>query len=203
MLSTRRVGAALVALYSAALLLLEWRTTQQEVRPYFTDLEGPVLFYGVNTTLSVALLWGTGLLCTVALFLRGEERPWLSRGGRFLLSQIAFFAALGLDDRFMIHERMGGIVGFNDAWLLLATGVAELLLLLWYRSQWNSPAARRWLLGAALSFGVMTVVDGLIPAERVLRLSVEDLSKTWSGFFLFLFGWELVRLQLARREVGA
>jgi hypothetical protein len=77
------------------------------------------------------------------------------------------------------------------------------VILVWYRSQWDSPAARRWLLGVTLSFLVMTVVDGVVPAERVLRLSVEDLSKTWGGFFLFLFGWEMIRIQLARREMVA
>ncbi|MEM6459075.1 MAG: hypothetical protein AAF710_06760 [Planctomycetota bacterium] len=199
-MSLHRVLALALLPYSVALLAIELATSQEHVRNYFTDLEGPVVLYGVNTTLSVSLLWGCGLLCGVAVYLRGDDRPWATRGGRFLCLQAALLAYLGLDDRFLIHERIDGLTGLSNAVVLGGVGVAQLAVLVWYRAEWDSAAARRCLIAAASLFLVMMVIDALGPAGMVLRLSVEDLCKTWSAFFLFLFGCEIVRQQHAVSE---
>ncbi|MEM1211345.1 MAG: hypothetical protein AAGI68_03510 [Planctomycetota bacterium] len=188
------LGLALVP-YSVAMLVTELMTSQDYARLFFTDLEGPIMLYGVNTTLAVALFWGTGLLCAVAIYLRGDGSPWATRAGRFLCLQVLLFAYLGLDDRFLIHERIDRKTGFNNALVLVIVGVAQLATLFWYRKEWDSPAARRWLILAAGLFVVMSVLDALAPPLMVLRLSLEDLCKTWSAFFLFLFGCEMLRQQ--------
>ena len=189
--------------YSVLLLITEARTSQAYVRNYFTDLRGPVFFFGVNTSLSVAFLGGTALLCAVALLIHDAPRPWLTVDGRFLLTQVAAFAYLAMDDRFLLHERIGARLGVEDAWLVLALGVGEWLLLTYFRRSWDVKPARLLLAGAALFFALMIIIDGAVPPEVTLRLSIEDLSKTWSGFFLFLFGWLLVRVQLSRRLAAA
>ena len=58
---------ASLGLYSVALIGIELCTSQDYVRHYVSDVEGPVRFYAVNTTLSVFLLWATALLFGVGV----------------------------------------------------------------------------------------------------------------------------------------
>ena len=93
----------LLALYSAALIVVELRTSQDFVRNYFTDIEGPVPFFAVNTTISVFLLWSTALMFVVCLAtIDGVSNETRIRW--FFISQVVVFAYLGFDDRFIYEE---------------------------------------------------------------------------------------------------
>lgn len=57
----------------------------------------------------------------------------------------------------------------------------------------QSTERKAYLAAAAFFFAAMVLIDGLVPREAVPRLSLEDLSKTWGGAFLFLFAWSTCR----------
>jgi len=67
-------GFILLAVYSIVLIVIEWQTSQLYVRQFFTDIEGEVFFYAINTTFSVFLLWATALLFAVGLLCIHIER---------------------------------------------------------------------------------------------------------------------------------
>lgn len=194
-----RMGVfGLLGLYSAALLGLEFAYGQAFVRPFFTDIEGAVPFYAVNTTLSAFLLAGTGLLFAVCLLClgRGTER----RGdAAFYGSQVLFFLYLAADDRFKGHELVGKIAGVDDAFFLLALGGLEVVLLVGPGGLLRRPRRQRLTLAAASAlFALMTIVDAFIPPDLVLRLSVEDLTKTWACALFFWFGWQTLDAEIGR-----
>jgi hypothetical protein len=37
----------------------------------------------------------------------------------------------------------------------------------------------------------MIVIDAWVPHDLLLRLTLEDLSKTWSALFFFMFSWSV------------
>lgn len=189
---------AALGLYSAALIGIELCTSQDYVRHYVSDVEGPVRFYAVNTTLSVFMLWATALLFGVGLWCasRGNETV---RTRWFLATQIAIFAWLGLDDRFRIHEYIAAHGGFGDHYVLLAVGAVELLCL--SLLGWNIVFQRSvliWLGAASLFFVVMLIFDAVVPHDAVLRLSVEDVAKTWAAMCFCLFAWNILSQQMER-----
>jgi len=107
-------------IYSSALLIVEWNSSQAVVRPYYSDIlthvEQPRLF-AINTTLSVFLMGATSLCFLFALsFADGDTNK---RNLLFYLSQALFFAYLGFDDRFQIHELLGHRFDVGDHYLLL------------------------------------------------------------------------------------
>ena len=199
----RLAPALLLAVYSAALIAIELRTSQDHVRHYFTDIEGPVRLYAINTTLTTFLLWSAALIFSIQLLLL--ERP----AGRsvekaFCVSQILIFAYLGFDDRFVVHERLSEAWGIHDTLILAAIGAVEAACLLLLGAPWSLP--RRGVLYlsiAAAAFLVMASIDAFLPGELELRLSFEDLAKVWSAFFLFLFSWEVLKLRIAEIEGDA
>ncbi len=175
--------------YSLVLMSVELGTSQDFVRHFFTDIEGPVPFFAVNTTLSVFLLWSTALLFLVCFAVLGQGV--VSKRLRwFYASQVAVFAFLGFDDRFKVHERVGAWFDMGDHYLLIAVAVAQCGFL-------TILGGRRVLHGASLKclglasvlFAVMLVIDAKFPHDLVLRLSLEDLAKTWACLFFLLFAW--------------
>lgn len=185
----RYVGFALLAVYSAVLLGAELLTSQDYVRNFFTDIEGPVPFYAINTTLSVFLLWSTALVMLLAAtFL--EDVPGAVRIRRFYMSQAPVFALMGFDDRFLVHEKLSFRLNTQDHYVLLVWVAVDLVLLaLFFRRRDFTPAQLGVLMAAAALFAVMLGVDVLMPERMVLRLSIEDLAKTWSAAFFFCFAW--------------
>ena len=181
----------LIAVYSIALLVIEWQTSQDVVRQFVTDIEGDVPFYAINTTLSVFLLWATALIfgvCLLCIDKVKQQRDYL-----FYLSQVIMFAYLGFDDRFLIHETVGLWLGRNDAYLVLGLGLVEVGLLVWLGNlRQKPPAARYFLYAAAIFFAIMVVIDAKFPPQMVLRLSFEELTKLWAGICLTLFAWEIL-----------
>lgn len=191
------VACLLLAAYSAALVGIEWRTSQDHVRQYFTDIEGDVLFYAVNTTLSVFLLAGAALLMAFAALGGGGNRVGGSR--RFLLTQAAMFGLLAFDDRFQLHERIGYRLGVGDHYVMLAWAVGELALLgLFCRPRHVTRGMAALFVAGGGWFAVMMAFDALMPHDMVLRLSIEDLAKAWGSAMFFGFGWEAARYHLSR-----
>lgn len=181
----------LLIIYSTVLLVLEWQTSQNFVRQFFTDIEGEVPFYAINTTFSVFLLWATALLFGVSLLcvnkMQQRQEYW------FYLSQIIMFTYLGFDERFLIHETVGYWLGRNDAYLLLGLGFIEVGLLIWLGNLKAKPVtARYFLYAAAVFFAMMVIIDAKFPSQMVLRLSLEELTKLWADMCLALFAWEIL-----------
>ncbi len=191
---------AVMALYSLVLVTIELRTSQDHVRHYFTDIEGPVRLYAINTTLSTFLLWASGLIfCVVLLVIRGV--PDKQRERRFCWSQIAIFGYLGADDRFLLHERLSDIVPLHDTLILVVVGVFEVAALaLWGDLPKRSRLARLCVLLAAVLFLAMAVIDAFVPSELTLRLTFEDLSKAWAAWFLFLFSWQILTARVVELQ---
>jgi hypothetical protein len=186
----QKIALVLLTIYSLVLLSIEFRTSQDYVRNYFTDIEGPVRFYAINTTFSVALLWGTALIFALCLFCL-DNTVEHRKTSLFYRSQVFIFLLLGLDDRFLLHENIGWILNRNDAFILAGLGVLEVLFLFfWGNLDQQSKKMRSLLSMAALLFVAMVFIDQFLPSEMVLRLSLEDLSKVWSEAFLFLFALE-------------
>ena len=181
----------MMAIYSFVLITIELNTSQEFVRNFFTDIDGPVPFYAVNTTISVALLWATSLMFAVCLAVI-DSLPVSARLRWFLLSQVLMFGFLGVDDRFKFHEVLAARLGFDDHYVLLTTALLEVGLLwrLGGKQIVFGPPAKYLAIAAAL-FGVMIVIDALVPSKMLLRLSLEDLAKTWAAMFFFLFAWNI------------
>jgi hypothetical protein len=188
-----------LGIYSIVLLAVEANTSQDYVRQYFTDITGDVRFYAVNTTLSSFLLFATSLIFAICLtFIRRE--PNNQREYTFYISQIAVFFYLGFDDRFQIHddlflmEFLGHKVTHS---FLLAVGMAEIYFLWFYgrllEQKWD---VQRPLLIGVILFGLMFLVDVFEPPKMPLRLSIEDLLKTWANVFFFLFAWAIFTQKL-------
>ncbi|MCA9115003.1 MAG: hypothetical protein KDA79_07945, partial [Planctomycetaceae bacterium] len=189
----------LLAGYSAVLIGIELATSQEYVRHFVTDIDGPVPFHAINTSLSVFLQWSTALL-----FLLAAAVPVRSHRNRptvyWLVSQVVFFAWLGCDDRFKFHELLGGRLGIGDHYVLLAlAGVEGLLLTFACLRGWIYGAVVQSLLLASVLFAFMLGVDALAPHALPLRLSVEDAAKTCACFFFLRFAWQMLFLRMEQR----
>lgn len=182
----------MLGVYSTSLIAIEVIFSQDVARYFFTDITGPVRFYAINTTLSVFLFWSVALVFA-ASFVSTYAESRYRKERAFYLSQILVFGYLGFDDRFLIHEWLGGKAGINDALIIFSFGMLEvtLLLLLGEFTGERMKQSRRYIYLAALFFSFMVFIDALVPRELVPRLSLEDLSKTWAGVFLFMFAWTI------------
>jgi hypothetical protein len=183
--------AAALAAYSIALIRYELRTSQTDVRLYFADIEGPVTFFAVNTTLNVMLLFGAALLL---FFTAIEARRAPLRQRLLMATQGLFCSWAAADDRFMFHEAISVALAIGDGWLMASVGVANAAAyLLLFRPAYITSKMALTLVGAALFFNIMLFVDTSVPQHWPLRLSIEDLCKTWSSFLLLLFAWQALR----------
>ena len=190
------VGLLLAALgvYTVALLWIEFATSQAHVRHYFSDVETSRPFFAINTTLSVSLLWGTALAFAFA------ARSAMRRGAQpaFYVSQAALFWWLGFDDRFKVHERIGFRLDVGDHYVLLAVGAAQAASLALLGGRRHLHGRALWFLAAGVALSVaMLGLDALAPHDMRLRLSLEDLAKTWAAVAFFAFGWTYVERELA------
>ena len=179
--------------YSITLLYIEKHTSQDFVRNFFTDIEGPVFFYAINTSLSVFLLWSTALVFAVGLLclepLKAQPEKW------FYFSQIGLFGWLGFDDRFLVHEHLSHWV--HEVYIMLGLALLEVYFLItWGQLNKQPQSAIFYLYIGAIFPGIMMVIDTFMPSRMVFRLSAEDLSKLWGTFFLFLFAWEILKYKI-------
>ncbi len=183
------VIAGLIA-YSVMLLLVEFYTSQDFVRQFFTDISGDVPFYAINTTMSVFLLWSTALLMVFSAATL-KDVPEARDVRRFFISQAAVFGFMGFDDRFQFHEVVADRIGIGDHFVILVVVAIEIALLAMFGRprHFTCRTAAMFFAGGAL-FAVMLAIDALAPHMMVLRLSLEDLAKTWSAALFFAFAWE-------------
>jgi hypothetical protein len=184
--------------YSITLLYIEKHTSQDFVRNFLTDIEGPVFFYAINTSLSVFFLWSTALIFVVCLLciepLKAQQEQW------FYFSQIGLFGWLGCDDRFLIHEHLSPWI--SEVYIMLGLALLEVYFLITLgRLSKQPPSAVFYLYLGAIFTGIMMVIDTFIPSQMVLRLSAEDLSKLWGTVFLFLFAWEILKYKIQQLKL--
>ncbi|OZV69082.1 hypothetical protein [Winogradskyella aurantia] len=110
----------------------------------------------------------------------------------FFWSQAIVFFYLAIDERFMLHESIGGFIGFNDALILLLIAFVQLVVFMYYKDfiktliYWNSP-----LVLGSICFVIMIIIDGFAPRDANLRLSFEDLFKLWGIFFFFRYSYNV------------
>ena len=179
--------------YSITLLYIEKHTSQDFVRNFFTDIQGPVFFYAINTSLSVFLLWSTALVFAICLLCIDSLKAQSEK--LFYFSQIGLFVWLGFDDRFLIHEHLSHWVG--ETYIILSLSLLEIYFLITLGQLHKQPqSALFYLCMGAIFTGIMIVIDTFMPSHLMLRLSVEDLSKSWGAFFLFLFAWEILKYKI-------
>lgn len=182
----------LLIIYSVTLLVIEWNSSQTYVRQFVTDIgQDQILFYAINTSFSTFLLWATALIFAICLLcidkIQQRQAYW------FYWSQILMFTYLGFDERFLFHERLGLWLGRNDAYLLLGIGLIELALLFGLGKLHRQPLrVRYWVIGAAILFALMLIIDAKFPSQMVLRLTLEELTKLWAECCLILFAWEIL-----------
>ena len=97
-------GILLLIIYSVFIIYNEFLFGQLHVRQYLTDIKGDVILFGINTTfttLFLVLIAYNFFLCTVNY--KKSEKSFLP----FFIFQTALFLFLAMDERFMIHERIG------------------------------------------------------------------------------------------------
>ena len=196
---------AVLAVYTVALVGVEAFGSAADLRHYVSDVTSdvasartrhPAPLYAVNTSLSMVLLAGAG-----TLFLLSVRIAETRKRRAFFWTQAAFFFYLALDERFQVHEKVGVALGrIQDAWLLVALGIAELVVLFTIgRNALRDGWTLGWLAAAGFMFGVMSFADAFLPSEMRFRLALEDLSKTWAVAFFFAFAWRIHDREVRRR----
>lgn len=193
------VGICVLIVYSAILLGVEWSNGQTYVRQYFTDIEGDVKFYAVNTTLSSGMLAASGLLCA---FLARYAAA--TRTARMLFAgQAAFCLWSAADDRFQFHEAAALWAGTGDGYIMASIAVANAIwYAVWFRPRNFNMRMAVLLFLAAAFYVVMLFFDTSMPHDMLWRLSIEDLCKTWSSFCFFTMSWEALRFHTYGLPVG-
>lgn len=188
-----RIGILLLIIYSIFIITNEFLFGQSHVREYLTDIKGDVILFGINTTLTTlfsVLIAYNFFLCIVNY--KKSEKSFLP----FLVIQTALFLYLAIDERFMIHEKIGDYLGFNDAILLASIGLFELIILYHYKElNWQKTVKSYTLYLGGLFFGIMILIDAFGDTNGKLRLSFEDLSKIWAIFFLYIYSFEFYKLR--------
>ena len=177
----------ILIIYTLVLFYLEYAFGQDYLRHYVTDIDGEVLLYGINTTVSTILLVLTAYnfyLCFDAL----KSEQTMKSYRTFYLLQALIFLYLALDERFMLHERIGYVLGVHDSIPLLAVGLSELGVLFYFREIGHKGAKyARLLFLIGLLFGIMVIIDTFAPSKGLFRLASEDLLKLWAVYFLFRY----------------
>lgn len=201
-----------LVIYSLVLLYIEATTSQEYVRTYFTDIgraakkgfyaapDGQIGF-AINTSLSAFNLGAAGVLTLFAGLARGGR---LGKAEWLFTLQGCMFLYLSADDRLMLHERIGHALHTYSTVILALAGLINLLLyLVLFRFSYFNRRMIVLLITGGILTGFMQVCDLLLPHRMPLRLSIEDLLKTWAGFFFLWFGWESARYRLVDRATAA
>ena len=186
---------AALAAYSLMLLAIEAGTSQDFVRHYFSDIEDGRPFFAINTTLSTFLLVGASILLVFAATSGVVAMP---REARLLMwTQAGMLAFLGFDDRFQLHEALAYRIGIGDHFIMATWAVIEAGLLLALARLDQIPARSFALVAVGCAFfAVMMLFDAVLAHDMFLRLSIEDLAKSWAAALFFAAVWCLTRFHL-------
>ena len=184
-----------LSVYSLILLGVEWQTSHAYVRQYFTDIEGDVMFFAVNTTLSVSLLASTALLLLFAAFAdRSRIDP---KAQPYLIGQGLMFGLLAFDDRFQLHERLGYRIDLPDHFIMAVWCLIEIMIIICLlKPRHISLSMASLFIAGSGFFAIMMFFDALMPRHMIMRLSIEDLAKTWAAAMYFAFAWQAARFHL-------
>ena len=190
-----KLGVFILLGYSVFIVMVEWNHGYVGVKHYLTDVnEGKGTFYGLNTTLTTLLL-----VLSSYNFLLAGYKLWTvtKKKNGFLLFyciQAIIFFLLAMDERFQGHEKVGGFLGIEDAFVLGFIGLIELTLLYYFKElRWTKTLKSYSLYLGGFFFGLMVLIDAFGAQDGILRISAEDLSKTWAIFFLFLYSFTHLR----------
>ncbi|MBU2652388.1 MAG: hypothetical protein KKA81_15780 [Bacteroidetes bacterium] len=185
----------LMILYMLGIIILSLINFDGWVMPLYEDIYGPSHLFALNTTLTMFLLWASALLFIVNAMsesmLENRKRKII-----FYLSQALIFFYLGFDDRFRIHEGIGDVFAFDDAFVIIFLGLVEVLILVFYERILKQPLVKwRYLLIAGIFFAIMAVADlKSLPLEKygINDTLVEDIPKTWAAFFLMIYPLDIL-----------
>ena len=122
---TRNICAVILIAYSILLISFDWQHGQAAVRPYFSDIPSSPFSFGINT-LSFFLIWCCAFLFYLSTLYIEDKKLLIC-----CLYVCTVFFYLGLDDRFMFHERISAITGRNDIWSILLAGVFFSLMVIY------------------------------------------------------------------------
>ena len=146
---------------------------------------------GTSTTLSYTLFIISSVLFLISTYLVKLNKEIENRSEiYFYISQVLIFLYLGIDDRFYFHERLYHHIGVPGDGIIILIGIVELIILFTIGriTERNSSIKNSFYLMCLFAF-FMILIDLLVPENMLLRLSLEDLSKTWSAFFVSRFAW--------------
>ena len=192
----RRLELVLFALltgYTGILIYTEARFSQDFVRNYFSDVIGPRPFYAVNSVFSLCLMFCTAVIFLIN-FIMADGLRGRGKAPLFYATQVVMFVYLATDELCMIHELVGLRFGLNDAFIVLAMGIAELFLIAGIGElRTMGSRARRLLYTAVVLFVFMWFIDAFAAKRAFLRLSFEDLSKLWAIVFFFMWALQICR----------
>lgn len=189
---------AALAAYSVLLLMVEASTSQDYVRHYFSDIEDGRPFFAINTSLSMMLLVAGAVLLAFAAALQ-KSAPAMSRW--FLWSQVGMLCFLAFDDRFQLHEALAYRIGLADHFIMAAWAAIEIVLILSLaRLERISVQSFAFVFAGGGCFVVMMLFDALMPHDMIMRLSIEDLAKSWAAALFFAGAWSLARFHLGLDE---
>jgi hypothetical protein len=185
-----------LGVYTLVVAAVEFFISPTAVRHFLTDIVstcpdyGHLPFFAINTSLSAFFLWAGAVLFLVAWRCLTPAET----GGReelFLFSQVVIFFYLGCDDLFIMHEGLSDQLGFKDWMFFGILGCLEAAaLLFWGRIFCRGRKALLDIVLAGGFFTLMLMVDTVLPYGFPMHLSIEDLAKLWSAFFLFKFAWD-------------
>lgn len=181
--------------YSALLLATEAATSQDFVRHYFSDIDGGRPFFAINTTVSTMFLACAAILL---VFAACSARPNTPARTLFLLwGQAGLLAFLAFDDRFQLHEALAYRLEIGDHFIMLGWAGLELGLLLAAARRDQIPLSTFLWTGLGAGFFVlMMVFDALVPHDMIMRLSIEDLAKSWAAAFFLASAWTFARFHI-------
>ncbi len=205
MVILRWLPALLLIAYTAFMYLTELATSQEYARIFFSDIGQPYrpgyyapadghIGYGINTTLSSFLLACSGVLLLHAAFVGTSK--FTSREC-LLFSQALILLYMALDDRLMLHERIGDLLLLPSTLVfVVVVALNGLVYLLWFRVKNFNLAMVMYLVLAGVFFFVMMIIDDLVARSIRGRLAMEDLCKVWAGYFFLRFAWSASEFKL-------
>lgn len=186
----------LVSAYCLTLLLTEYFTSTEYAQNFFTEIEGPVMFYGLNTTFTSFFLLATSLIFVLALVME-RHQDYTPEYTKFFFSQFLIFLYIGLTDRFCFHQIFAFETPFVEALTYsIIFGVFLLTYLTWGLNFLKHPKISTNLFLSLLFFLFTAILDSLHLKQIPLATSLTGITKALSCIFIFLFAWDIVLLQI-------
>ena len=184
-----------LVVYSAILIGVEANTSQEYVRHYFSDIDGGRPFFAINTTLSMTLLASGAVLMIFAAFAQPVSTPL--RASLLLWTQAGMLGFLAFDDRVQLHEALAYRLNLGDHFIMAIWALIELVFILVFARRHFIPmSAFVFVSIGAVFFAIMMMFDAILPHDMFLRLSIEDLAKSWAAACFFAASWSLARYHI-------